>query len=74
VTTIVVPWAQHSERAVAFDSPERIIDAFEVVDVRHQQRDGQLPMLNTLDFAVRTRLEVATIEDASCRVDRRRAP
>lgn len=49
--------------AVSFDVAERVVDALEIIDVRHQQRQRLLLTMDALDFAVEARFEVAPIEE-----------
>ena len=52
--------------------PELVVDALEVVDVDHQQRDGSLVPLRAMELILETFVKVAPVEETADRVDDRR--
>ena len=58
-----------AERAIAFEVAERIVDALEVVDVHHQQREVLLLAPRALDLGLEARLEISPVEESGDRID-----
>ncbi len=60
-----------AQRPVSFEMTPRIVDALEVIDVDHQQREVLLLPPSALHFGFEPILEVASVEEAGHCVDRR---
>ena len=49
-----------------------VVDRLEVVDIRHQHRQGARGAFGPFDFLMKPRVDVGAIEEARQRIDRRR--